>query len=176
MKFPSELLLSLVLLSSVCPGAELLVRTDVECRLSVDGKTRGTLKTGDGIRLSLPPGGHGIEAFPLTRPGHWQKTIQIVAADEHQVLSIPLRSADSRARVIGSIPICILHGPARITASDLAATRLSGLAANSLWGGRDWTLPSIEELHGVITGLRHPQFSRLCSRAIRPLAGMRLSL
>ena len=54
-------------LAQLLPGqsGSLLVRTDLECRWSVDGEPQGVLKIGDRARLSLSLGEHHVEAVPV---------------------------------------------------------------------------------------------------------------
>jgi hypothetical protein len=133
---------------ALCSGAELLVRTDVECRLRVDGAGWRAIKTGDVIRLTLPAGGHQLEAVPLVGAGHWQKEILIAAADERKAIDIALRETgywiDPDTQLMWA-----------------AADNGFGLSRNqavqfcrqlSLGGFRDWALPSIDELQRIFGG------------------------
>src|ERR1700728_3424805 len=72
--------------------ASLLVRTDLECRWSVDGESKGILGTGDGVRVSLPWGEHRIEAVPLEGGPHWEDTVDLAEPDG-KVLTIALKAA-----------------------------------------------------------------------------------
>jgi len=44
----------------------LLVRTDLDCKWSVDGQPQGVLNSGDEKRLSLSAGEHKLEATPVS--------------------------------------------------------------------------------------------------------------
>ena len=62
-------------------AASLRVRSDLECRLSVDGRPRGVLKPGGEVRVNLVPGDHRIEAVPVTGGAAWQNTVTLTKAD-----------------------------------------------------------------------------------------------
>src|ERR1700683_3005868 len=100
MKFLTKLLtvVAALFLTQNLPAqtASLLVRTDLECRWSVDGESRGVLKASDQIRLNLSPGEHRLEAVPVTGGPHWEETVKLGAADG-QELTIPLQAAVARA-------------------------------------------------------------------------------
>jgi hypothetical protein len=118
------------------PGetGSLLVRTDIECRLSVDGEPRGILKVSDEVRLSLPLGEHRVEADALSGGPHWQETVKLAA--QGQTLSIPLQVAISRA-----------EAQSRGYWTD-PQNKLTWAAS----GYTDWTLPSIDDLYHLFGG------------------------
>jgi len=132
--------------AGLCQGAELLVRTDVECHLTLDGVARGTLKTGQELRLSLAPGEHRIEAAAAT--AHWGKTIQLAALD--QTIDIPLRS------VIASPgywidPDTQLMWTAADNGSGVSLIQAVRYCRRlTLSGFDDWTLPAIDDLQRIV--------------------------
>jgi Protein of unknown function (DUF1566) len=138
-----------------CQGAELLLRTAIECSVSVDGKALGTLKPSTDTRLTLPPGAHQIEALSLGGAVRWQKTIQLAAAEGPQVIDIPLQTAAlSLQAANGSYWI----DPATQTMWT-AADNGSGVSLRQaarycrllhLGGFNDWTLPSIDDLQQIL--------------------------
>ena len=77
-------------------GANLRLRSDLECRLNIDGQPRGVLKPGDEVRVNLVPGDHRVEAVPVTGGATWQTTVTLTEADSQEV-SIPLLAAVARA-------------------------------------------------------------------------------
>ena len=83
-----------------CPRPDCIFasRSDLECRLTVDGKPGGVLKAGNEIRVAVTPGEHRVEACPLGGGARWETALTVKAADE-AVLAIPLRAAVERAAV-----------------------------------------------------------------------------
>lgn len=136
--------------AALCQGAELLVRTDVECGLSVDGVARGTLKTGQEVRLSLTPGEHRIEAVAGT--AHWEKTIQLDAAD--QAIDIPLRAVTANASYWID-PDTQLMWTAADNGSGVTLSQAGRYCRQlTLSGFDDWTLPSIDDLQRMVGDAR----------------------
>ena len=76
----------------------LVVRSDLECRLTVDGKPGGVLQPGNEIQIPVDPGEHRVEAVPLSGGAHWEQAVS-VDASAGAVLAIPLRAAVERAEV-----------------------------------------------------------------------------
>jgi hypothetical protein len=137
-----------LLCGALCSGAELLVRTDVECRLRVDGTAWRALKTGDGIRLTLPVGGHQLEAVPLAGEGHWQKEILIAAADERKTIDIALHETGYWID-----PDKQLMWTATDNGLGLSRNQAVRFCRQLTVGGfDDWTLPSIDELQRIFGG------------------------
>jgi hypothetical protein len=137
-----------LLCGALCSGAELLVRTDVECRLKVDGAAWRTLKTGDGIRLALPVGAHQLEAVPLVGAGHWAKAVEIAAADEHRAIDIALRDTGYWID-----PDTQLMWAAADNGFGLSRSQAARFCRQLTLGGfKDWTLPSIDELQRIFGG------------------------
>jgi Protein of unknown function (DUF1566) len=139
-----------------CQGADLLIHTDVECRLSVDGAPQGTLKTGDGLRLNLASGEHQLEATPLDGKSTWRKTIQVAAA-ENQTLDIPMRevisaqASDDRGYWIDSETQ--LMWTAADNGSGVSLSQAVRYCRRlTLSGFEDWTLPSIDDLQRLFGG------------------------
>jgi hypothetical protein len=135
-----------LLCAGFCQATELLVRSDVECDLSVDRVPRGTLKTGQDVRLNLTPGEHRIEAVAGT--ARWGKTVQLAALD--QVIAIPLRS------VIASPgywidPDTHLMWTAADNGSGVSLIQAVRYCRRlTLSGFDDWTLPSIDDLQRIV--------------------------
>ena len=129
-----------------CQGAELLVRTDTECRLTVDGTTLETLSPNKPLRLTLAPGEHRIEATPVGGGTSWQKTITLAEANSQQELTILLLAK----------PVYWLDPDTKLMWT--AADNGSGLSWNqalrycrelTLAGFNNWTLPSIDDLQHI---------------------------
>jgi hypothetical protein len=134
----------------------LLVRTDLECRLSVDGEPRGVLKVGDEVRLVLPLGEHRVEAVPLSGGTHWEETVKL-GEPQGQILSIPLQAAVSRAeaqkRGYWTDPDSKLTWAATDSGSGVSWSQaLYYCRSLTLGGYKDWTLPSIDDLHHLFGG------------------------
>jgi len=143
-----------------------LVRTDLQCRWSIDGKPQGVLSVDDRVTVSLGIGEHLMEAVPLSGGPLWE-----------QVLSI----SDTNARVF-TIPLLAAKNAEELR-KTLAATRERGYwldpetgltweAAASVssvnWfegakqcrdlrlaGYSDWQLPTIEELNQLRVARGH---------------------
>jgi hypothetical protein len=139
-----------IICAALGQGAELVVRTDVECRLSVDGVARGTLKTGQEVQLSLTPGEHRIEAVAGT--AQWGKRIQLDAAD--QAIDIPLRAViESPGYWID--PDTKLMWTAADNGSGVSLTQAARYCRRlTLSGFDDWTLPSIDDLQRIVGDAR----------------------
>jgi hypothetical protein len=140
------------------PGetGSLLVRTDLECRLSVDGEYRGVLKVGDEVRLSLLPGEHRVEAIPLAGGPLWEETVKL-GEQQGQILSIPLQAAVSRAeaqrRGYWTDPGNKLTWSTTDSGSGVSWSQaLYYCRSLTLGGYEDWTLPSIDDLHRLFGG------------------------
>jgi hypothetical protein len=133
-------------------GADLILRTDVECRLTVDGKTQGMLNPNQSLRLQLSADEHRIEAVDSAGGGTWQKTIALAMADSQQELTISLRP--SRDYWIDSATKLIW------TAADNGSGLSWGQALRycrelTLAGFKDWKLPSIDDLQGLFDKTRN---------------------
>jgi len=145
-------------LVQLLPGqtASLLVRTDLECKWSVDGEPRGVLKTGDQVRLSLLPGEHRVEAVPVGGGPHWEETVKI-GETEGQVLAIPLQAAVSRAEALRrgywTDPETKLTWATADNGSGVSWSQASYYCKFLTLGGhKNWTLPSLDELHKLFGG------------------------
>jgi hypothetical protein len=136
--------------------AYLLVRTDVECRWSVDGNPQGILKTTDQARLSLSPGEHRVEAVPVAGGPRWEEIVKLGDADA-QVLAIPLQAAVSRAeaqqRGYWTDPETKLMWATADNGSAVSWSQASYYCQFLTLGGyKDWTLPAIDDLHRLFGG------------------------
>jgi hypothetical protein len=89
---------STLALSRTIPAqtASLLVRSDRDCRLTIDGEFKGTLRAGESVRVSLPLGEHRLEAVLLSEGPHWEGAVTLTEPDGRQ-FSIPLQDAVTRA-------------------------------------------------------------------------------
>ena len=137
-----------ILLAQVqlCQCADLLVRTDLECRLTLDGKTLETLSPNQPVHLTLAAGQHRIEATPLGGGTSWQKNVTLSDGDAQQELTILL---------LGKPVYWVDADTKRMwTAADNGF----GLSWNqalrycrelSLAGFKDWALPSIDDLQRI---------------------------
>jgi len=136
--------------------ASLRVRADLECRLSVDGRPRGVLKPGDEVRVNLVPGDHRIEAVPVTGGAAWQSTVTLIKADAQEV-SIPLRAvvarAEAKTRGYWVDPATRLMWAASDNGIGVSWSQAVYYChALTAGGHNDWTLPTIDELHGLFGG------------------------
>jgi len=138
-------------------GADLLIRTDVECLLAVDGKTQGVLSPNQSLRLQLTAGEHRIEAVDSAGGGRWQKTIALATADSQQELTIFLLASleywiDSATKLIWT---------AADNGSGLSWSQARRYCRElTLAGFKDWTLPSIDDLQGLFDKTRNQGISR----------------
>jgi hypothetical protein len=144
-RFAKRIAVALVC-AGLSQGAELLVRADVECRLNVDGVTRGTLKTGQEVRLSLTPGEHRIEAVAGT--AHWEKTLQLAALD--QVIEIPLRSVISSPDYWIDPDTQMMWTAADNGSGVSLIQAIRYCRRLTLSGFDDWTLPAIDDLQRIV--------------------------
>jgi len=136
--------------------AHLLIRTDLECKLTVDGKPGGVVRSGEAVTLNLPAGEHRVEAVPVAGSAHWEETVTLTGPD-NQVLTVSLRPAVARAEAES-------HGYWTDPESHLmwaAADNGSGVTLSqavyycrflTLGGHKDWTLPSIDDLQRLFGG------------------------
>jgi Protein of unknown function (DUF1566) len=137
-------------------GAYLRLRSDLECRLNIDGRPGDVLKPGDEVRLNLAPGDHRIEAVPVTGGATWQATVTLTEADPQEV-SIPLRAAVVRAqaktRGYWVDPQSRLMWAAADNGFGVSWSQAVYYCRSLTAAGySDWTLPTIEELHGLFGG------------------------
>ena len=78
------------------PAATLLFRTDLECRWSIDGESKGVLHLDDRVRVTLELGEHLIEAVPTAGGPRWEQVINVKEL-KAQVFTIPLLAVQSAA-------------------------------------------------------------------------------
>jgi hypothetical protein len=136
--------------------ANFVVRTDLECRFSVDGKPQGVLKPDGEFRLNLPIGEHKVEAVPLAGGGAWQQTVEVKEQDA-QTVTIPLRTVVLRAEMdrLGYWidPKTRLMWAAGDNGSAVSWHQAGSYCRALILGGyQDWTLPSIDDLQGIFGG------------------------
>lgn len=136
--------------------ASLLVRTDLECRWSVDGESKGVLSAGDGVRLSLSLGEHRIEAVPVAGGPHWEDTVELPAPDG-KVVTIALKAAvlfaEAQSRGFWIDPATKLMWAAADNGSGVTQSQAAYYCRNlTLSGYKDWTLPSIDDLQRLFGG------------------------
>jgi Protein of unknown function (DUF1566) len=137
--------------------ASLLVRTDLECRWSVDGESRGILSTGDGVRVSLSLGEHRIEAVPVAGGPHWEDTVDLAEQPEGKVLTIALKAAvafaEAQSRGYWIDPNTKLMWAAADNGSGVSQSQAAYYCRFLMLSGyRDWTLPSIDDLQQLVGG------------------------
>lgn len=137
-------------------AASLVVRTDLECRLSIDGLAKSVLKSSGEIRVDLKPGEHRIAAVPVAGGAAWETTVELSAADAH-VLSIPLRAsvarAEAKSRGYWVNPKTQLMWTADDNGFGVSWSQAAYYCRTlTLAGHTGWTLPTIDELHGLFGG------------------------
>ena len=137
-------------------AASLVVRADLDCRWSVDGKPEPVLKSGEQAQVNLPPGEHHVEAVPLTGGPQWETTVTLRSPDPQQ-LTIPLRAAVARAEAsrLGYWidPATHLMWAAVDNGFGVSWTRAAYYCESlTLAGHKDWKLPSIDDLQHIFGG------------------------
>lgn len=136
-------------------STNLVVSTDLDCRLSIDGKAKGILKTGTPRRVSLAVGEHRVEAVDVASGAHWENTVRADGADP-QTLTIPLRAAVTKEELkkgYWTDPETGLTWAAADDGSAIIYTRADYYCRNLTLGGfKDWSLPSIDELKKLFGG------------------------
>ena len=153
--------------AAVAQTTPVVLQTDLECRLSVDGKHQGIVNPKPELRLTLPLREHRLEAVPLAGDGAWQKTVEIQESNPTTV-TIPLRAAvaqiemerrgywiDSKTRLMWA-------------AADNGSAVSWGQAAlhcrSSVLGGfHDWSLPAIDDLQSIFGGTSDDRGYRIVS-------------
>ena len=160
MRFPPTVLVMLavgcLLQTARGQAASLVVRTDLECRLSIDGVANGVLKSSGELRVDLASGEHRIAAVPVDGGAAWETTVELSAADTN-VLSIPLRASVARAEAKNRGYWVDPRTQLMWTADDNGfgvswSQAVYYCRTLKLGGHADWTLPTIDELHGLFGG------------------------
>jgi hypothetical protein len=153
----SRLILTLAL-SRTLPAqtATLVIRVDHDCRLTIDGESRGTLKVGDSVTINLPLGEHRVEAVPLPEGPHWEGAVTLTDPNGQQ-FSIPMQEAIKRANAqrLGywTDPATGLTWAAADNAFGVSWTQAAGYCRSQTLGGyKDWTLPAIDDLQHLFGG------------------------
>lgn len=124
------------------PTATLLVRTDLECRWSIDGEAKGILKTDDRVRLSLQLGEHLIEAVPTSGGQRWEQILKLTEPTM-RVFTIPLSPA-------WTDPDTRLMWAKKDNGVDITQPRALDYCRNlTLLGLRDWRLPTSAEMSSI---------------------------
>ena len=136
-------------------STNLLLSTDLDCRLSIDGKAKGVLKTGAPRRVSLALGEHHVEAIDIASGAHWEDTVKADGVDP-QTVAIPLRAAVTKEelkRGYWTDPNTGLTWAAADNGSAIIYTRAEYYCRSLTLGGlKDWNLPSIDELKKLFGG------------------------
>jgi hypothetical protein len=164
MRFPAVLLAVCAAAGSLQAArgqtASLRVRSDLECRWSVDGQPRGVLKAGEAVGVTLAAGDHRVEAAPVAGSITWQTTVTLADADAQEV-SIPMRAAVARAEAKARgywvdprlDPQTRLMWAASDNGIGVSWSQAAYYCRTFIAGGHnDWTLPTIDELHGLFGG------------------------
>jgi hypothetical protein len=137
-------------------AAFLVLRTDLECRLKVDGEPKGALKPGAEIRVSVASGEHRVAAEPVAGGAAWETVIALQTGT--QELAIPLRAHTERAaakqRGYWLDPQTQFLWPAADNGVGVSAAQAAYYCRTLKLGGySDWTLPTIDELHALFGGV-----------------------
>ncbi len=164
MKSPGPLLTAMALFAysatvfaqTAPANAQLLVHTDLNCRLIVDGKPRGELRVGDGLRLSLTPGEHHLEAVPVAGGPRWEENVRLTGQEDPPI-TVLLHQAVANAEAERSgywiAPDRRLMWAAADNGSGVTFQQAAYYCRFLALGGhRDWTLPSIDELRNLFGG------------------------
>jgi hypothetical protein len=142
--------------------ATLLVRTDLDCTWSIDGKSQGPLHVGDRVSVFLGLGEHLIEATPVSGGPHWEQVMDIKDTNA-KVLTIPLletKGASERAdaaRAARNRGYWIDPGTHLMWAATASQSVVDWYGATKycrglrMGGYNDWRLPLIEELERLPT-------------------------
>jgi hypothetical protein len=136
--------------------ASLVIRTDRECRLTIDGQPRGVVKPGVGLPVNLSPGEHRVEAVPAPEGIRWEGPATATQAGQ-QDFSIPMQTAVSRVeaqrRGYWVAPDTGIIWAAKDNASGVSWTQASNYCrALSAGGYKDWMLPAIDDLQHFFGG------------------------
>ena len=131
--------------------ASLVVSSDLDCRLSIDGKAQGVLKSGAARRVSVASGEHRVEAVDVATGAHWDGSV--TAGD---TLAIPLRAEVTKEGLkkgYWSDAATGLTWTATDNGSSIIYTRAESYCRSlSVAGHSDWALPSIEDLRKLFGG------------------------
>lgn len=124
--------------------------------MSIDGLAKSVLKSSGEIRVDLKPGEHRIAAVPVAGGAAWETTVELSAADAH-VLSIPLRAsvarAEAKSRGYWVNPKTQLMWTADDNGFGVSWSQAAYYCRTlTLAGHTGWTLPTIDELHGLFGG------------------------
>lgn len=149
-----RILFASLLVWTACPlppvfgkAPNLLVTADLDCRLKIDGKEKGTVKAGAPLGVDIPRGTHRIEALSLAGDLGWRDTVNVTGSDGQQ-FAIPLRAkgywTDRNTGLVWTV---------RDNGSGVTYPRADYYCRTLTLGGyNDWTLPAIEDLSKLFGG------------------------
>jgi len=137
-------------------NAPLVIQTDLECDVTVDGKPQGILRTGNSLTLNVPLGDHRVEAVSLTGGFRHLQIVEINDSREKK-FTIPLQSVidreETQKRGYWLDPKTKLMWAAQDNASALSWRQADYYCRHLNTGGfQDWTLPSIDTLQAIFGG------------------------
>lgn len=144
------------------PGSSALVlRSDAECRVLIDGQQRGSLKEGEKLEVTLAPGNHRVQAIALDGETNWGQSIEVTNTPGEELV-IPLRTELARKRgfwldqATGLIWATADNG---VGVSWIQARRY----CDALHAGdrEAWRLPSIDELQSLVAQAANPEGYRV---------------
>ena len=140
-------------------AALLVLRSDLDCRLIIDGKSKGVLKAGSELQVNLPPGEHQVEASALAGSVAWQTSVTLKTGTE--VVSIPMghavAQAEARRRGYWVDPETHLMWPAADNGLGVSWSQVAYHCRTlAIAGHRDWRLPTIDELQRLFGGPVNP--------------------
>ena len=178
---PSCAAIALVLAAGVvnaqnAPTATWIVRADAECKLTVDGEAKGTLRPDDRMRVVLQLGEHLVEAVPVAGGKRWEQVVNLNEA-KTQILTINLPKAPAPTTSAAPANAPKPPSPADVAAAGAAVTASRGywldFTTKLMWAARDngqdvnwaqanaycknlttgnfsdWRLPRVQELSGL---------------------------
>lgn len=145
----------------------LIVRTDLESRLSINGKPHSHLKPDKEARIALPPGEYQIEAAPLSGTAKWQSIVELDSSSD-KVINIPLQATVLRSDIQEKGYWKDLNTQLIWAAADngFAVSWIQAdlycrkLVIGSL---KNWSLPAIDDLRQIFGGAENDRGYRIIS-------------